>query len=143
MNVAKKLTSLSLAAALVLGAGTLVAQGRGHDDHGQDNHGGPGGGHGGPGGGPQHHFQPNDRGRFDSHYHSDAMRWRGRPNRPQFTPGYAIPRNYAIRPVPRSYYYGATPLPPGYQYGYYDGYVVSYNPVTRIIADVLDLAAGN
>jgi hypothetical protein len=31
------------------------------------------------------------------------------------------------------------PPPPGYQYGYYDGYVVAYDPTTRIIADVLDL----
>jgi hypothetical protein len=27
----------------------------------------------------------------------------------------------------------------GYQYGYYGGYVVAYNPATRIVADVLDL----
>jgi hypothetical protein len=44
--------------------------------------------------------------------------------------------------VPRSYW-GGTPPPPGYTYGYYDGYVVSYNPATRIIADVLDLATGH
>jgi len=49
-----------------------------------------------------------------------------------------IPRNYVIRAVPQIYWQGAPP-PPGYQYGYYDGYVVAYNPTTRIVADVLDL----
>lgn len=26
-------------------------------------------------------------------------------------------------------------------YGYYDGYMVAYNPTTRIIADVMDLVS--
>ncbi|HEY5382199.1 MAG TPA: hypothetical protein VIJ65_08080 [Acidobacteriaceae bacterium] len=85
------------------------------------------------------HFRDNDRSRFERHYRSDARRWSNRHDRPRFARGYAIPRNYYIRPVPRSYWVGAPP-PPGYTYGYYDGYVVTYNPATRIIADVLDLA---
>jgi hypothetical protein len=40
--------------------------------------------------------------------------------------------------VPQAYWQNVPP-PPGYQYGYYDGYVVAYNPTTRIIADVMDL----
>ncbi len=69
------------------------------------------------------------------------MRWRGR-RRPAFVPGYVIPRAYAIEPVPQAYWAGQPPPPPGYQYGYYDGYVVAYDPTTRIIADVMDLVAG-
>lgn len=85
-------------------------------------------------------FQNNDRDRFYSHYRRDADHWRGR-RRPVFVPGQAYPSSYRIQPVPRGYWQGGPPPPPGYQYGYYDGYVVAYNPTTRIIADVLDLAA--
>ena len=44
-----------------------------------------------------------------------------------------------IQPGPPTYWQGVPPPPPGYQYGYADGYVVAYDPTTRIIADVLDL----
>jgi hypothetical protein len=46
---------------------------------------------------------------------------------------------YRIQPVPVTYYRGAPPPPPGYRYGYYEGYVVAYDPTTRVIGDVLDL----
>ncbi|QNI37560.1 hypothetical protein [Edaphobacter albus] len=85
-------------------------------------------------------FRDEDRDHFYSHYRRDADRWRGK-KRPKFARGYAIPQGYYIRPVPRSYWQGVPPPPPGYQYGYYDGYVVSYDPTTRIIADVLDLVS--
>jgi hypothetical protein len=84
-----------------------------------------------------YHFEHEDRERFYSHYRSDVDHWRGR-KRPVFVTGRAIPGSYAVRPVPESYWVGAPP-PPGYQYGYYGGYVVAYDPTTRIIADVLDL----
>lgn len=83
-------------------------------------------------------FRNEDRGRFYAHYRGDADRWRGR-RRPNFVPGQYIPGGYVVRPVPRSYWVGTPPPPPGYQYGYYDGYVVAYSPTTRIIADVMDL----
>jgi hypothetical protein len=85
-----------------------------------------------------YHFQGDDRGRLYARYRSDADQWRGR-RRPVFVAGRAIPREYVVRPVPQSYWVGAPPPPPGYQYGYYGGYVVAYNPTTRIIGDVLDL----
>jgi hypothetical protein len=85
-----------------------------------------------------YHFQGDDRGRFYAHYRSDADQWRGR-RRPVFVTGRAIPREYVVRTVPQSYWVGAPPPPPGYQYGYYGGYVVAYDPTTRVIADVLDL----
>jgi len=90
------------------------------------------------GGNPDFHFQNDDRGRFYSHYRSDASRW-GNRKRPYFAAGQPYPVGYAIRPVPRSYWAGASAPPPGYQYGYYGGYVVAYNPTTRIVVDVLDL----
>jgi hypothetical protein len=85
-----------------------------------------------------YHFQGDDRGRFYAYYRSDADKWRGH-KRPVFVTGRAVPREYVIRTVPQSYWVGAPPPPPGYQYGYYGGYVVAYDPTTRVIADVLDL----
>lgn len=88
-------------------------------------------------------FRPQDRSNFQSHYSSDINRWRSHPQgRPHFVRGQRIPSGYHFQPVPPSYYANVPPPPPGYQYGYYDGYVVSYNPTTQIIADVMDLVAG-
>jgi Ni/Co efflux regulator RcnB len=88
-------------------------------------------------------FRAQDRGNFQSHYRSDLNRWRSHPQgRPHFSRGQRIPAGYRFQPVPRAYYANVPPPPPGYQYGYYDGYVVSYNPTTQIIADVMDLVAG-
>ena len=87
-----------------------------------------------------YHFHNEDRGRFYAHYRSDADQWRYR-RRPVFVTGRVAPREYVIQPVPQSYWVSQPPPPPGYQYGYYGGYVVAYNPTTRIVADVLDLVA--
>jgi hypothetical protein len=83
-------------------------------------------------------FRDDDRNHFYTHYRVDANHWKGR-KRPVFVRGQAIPRSYVVRSVPRSYWEGVPPPPRGYQYGYYDGYVVAYDPTTRIVADVLDL----
>ena len=85
-----------------------------------------------------YHFRGDDRGRFYAHYRSDADQWRYR-RRPVFVTGRVVPREYVIQPVPQTYWVSEPPPPPGYQYGYYGGYVVAYNPTTRIVADVLDL----
>jgi hypothetical protein len=87
-----------------------------------------------------YHFRGDDRGRFYAHYRSDADQWRYR-RRPVFVAGRVVPREYVIQAVPQTYWVGAPPPPPGYQYGYYGGYVVAYDPTTRIVADVLDLVA--
>ena len=87
-----------------------------------------------------YHFHSEDRGRFYGYYRSDADHWRGR-RRPVFVTGRVVPREYVIQAVPQTYWVGEPPPPPGYQYGYYGGYVVAYNPTTRIVADVLDLVA--
>lgn len=163
----RRFTQIALATVLAAASTTALAQGpQDHrDDHNKDgrpqqgqgqgqnnnrpgppqnnNRPGPPQGNNRPGPQNNFHFQQSDRGRFQSHYQSDANRWRNNPRRPRFSAGQSIPRNYAIQAVPSSYYRGAPPPPPGYRYGYYDGYVVSYNPTTRIIADVLDLLTGN
>jgi hypothetical protein len=96
-------------------------------------------GRGLPPGQAKKYFREEDRDRFYSKYHRDADHWRDR-SRPVFVPGQYIGREYSLRPVPRSAWGSmAAPLPPEYQYGYYGGYVVAYNPTTRMIADVLDL----
>jgi hypothetical protein len=83
-------------------------------------------------------FRQEDRDHFYSHYRNDADHWKGK-KRPVFVRGEAIPRGYTVQAVPRSYWQDVPPPPPGYQYGYSDGYVVAYDPATRVVADVLDL----
>jgi hypothetical protein len=138
---------------LVFGlVGTGIAQGPpGHDNHddhynhnppGHDHH-NPPPGHGGvpPGQAKKYNdwrFRQEDQSHFYSHYRHDVDHWKGR-KRPVFVRGQAIPRGYTIQPVPRTYWQGMPPPPPGYQYGYSDGYVVAYDPTSRVIADVLDL----
>ena len=96
-------------------------------------------GKGMPPGQAKKYFRDEDRDHFYVHYRQDADRWRDR-RRPVFVPGQYIERQYIVQPVPRAYWVGvAAPPAPGYAYGYYGGYVVAYNPTTRIIADVLDL----
>lgn len=92
-----------------------------------------------PPGQAKKYFRERDRDHFYGYYRHDADRWRGR-RRPYFVPGQYIARTYVVQTVPPQYWEGAVPPPPpGYRYGYVRGYVVAYNPTTRIIADVLDL----
>jgi hypothetical protein len=94
-----------------------------------------------PPGQAKKHFREEDREYFYRHYRYDADRWRGY-RRLVFVPGTYVSRDYVVRAVPRSYWVGVmAPPPPGCEYGYYGGYVVAYNPTTRMIADVLDLVA--
>jgi hypothetical protein len=94
-----------------------------------------------PPGQAKKYFRYEDRDVFYTRYHVDVDRWRGR-KRPVFVVGQPYAVGYVVQPVPRSVWVnvGPAPPPPGYQYGYYGGYVVAYNPTTRIIADVLDIA---
>lgn len=141
------LTRFAMMPLLAAAVGVAVAQGPpGHnnDDHGRgpDQH--DNGNHGNNGGGNDFHFRDQDRGNLQSHYSKDVRRWQQKPQgRPQFARGQRIPSNYRFQAVPRNYYSNMPPPPAGYQYGYYDGYVVAYNPTTRIIADVLDLVTGH
>jgi Ni/Co efflux regulator RcnB len=126
--------------AAAMGAGAAQAQPGRNPGHGNQGYHANNGNHGNHGNPNDFHFRDQDRGHFAVHYRSDINRWRRRPQaRPHFVRGQRIPNNYRLRVVPQAYYASVPPPPPGYQYGYYDGYVVAYDPTTRIIADVLDL----
>jgi hypothetical protein len=58
-----------------------------------------------------------------------------------FTIGGYFPYTYItyLSPLPPALYGQIPPPPPGYQVGYYDGYVVVYDPATYFIASVIDL----
>jgi len=89
-----------------------------------------------------YHFRPEDRDHFSSHYRSNIKDWEKHPDRRHhIRAGERLPSDYRsrLKSVPASYYRTLPPPPPGYRFGYYDGYVVAYNPTTQIVADVLDL----
>jgi hypothetical protein len=69
------------------------------------------------------------------------MRAINRARRPVFTIGGYYP--YAdigyLQPIPPDVYGYLPPPPPGYRMGYYDGYVVVYDPITYFIANLIDL----
>jgi Ni/Co efflux regulator RcnB len=133
-SVARRFAQWAIVPVLVAAVGVGFAQGPGRDN----NHGNDHNDHRDQGN--NFHFRDQDRGHFQSHYSSDINRWRSHPQgRPHFARGERIPKGYRFQPVPRSYYANVPPPPVGYQYGYYDGYVVAYNPTTQIIGDVLDL----
>jgi len=93
-------------------------------------------------GGHDYHFRDEDRNRFSTHYRSNLRQYEQHPDRRhQIRAGERLPSDYRTRlkPVPESYYRGVPPPPPGYRFGYYDGYVVAYDPATQVVADVLDL----
>jgi Ni/Co efflux regulator RcnB len=140
-TLGSRLAQVAFIPVLIAAVSTSVAQGPppGHgpdhsDRHDYDHH------DNGHHRGQDFHFRDEDRRHFEPHYQKDIERWRSHPHgRPQFIRGQRIPPNYRFQPVPRTYYAEVPPPPPGYQYGYYDGYVVAYDPTTRIVADVLDL----
>lgn len=71
----------------------------------------------------------------------NQLRAINRANRPVFRVGGYFPYAYIgyLSPLPQGLYGELPPPPPGYQMGYYDGYVVVYDPVTFYIAAVIDL----
>ena|SRR5579872_2903274 len=90
----------------------------------------------------EYHFRPEHKDQFSSHYKSQIRDVQKHADRRQhINAGEQLPSDYRsrLKAVPRSYYRNVPPPPPGYQFGYYDGYVVAYNPTTRVVADVLDL----
>jgi hypothetical protein len=147
MQMTPRLRHIAMYALILTLCSALMAQGNGR---GKDNDKGRGGpppgqarqmehGKGLPPGQAKKYFRIENRTTFYTHYRGDVDRWRDR-KRPVFVVGMPIVKTYVIQPVPRSVWVNVVVAPPpGYQYGYYGGYVVAYNPTTRIIADVLDL----
>jgi hypothetical protein len=89
---------------------------------------------------PSYSFRPNDRAYLHRYYLS-RLRAINRANRPRFVIGGFFPYAYIpdIAPLPPNVYGYLPPPPPGYAMGYYDGYVVVYDPVTYFIINVIDL----
>jgi Ni/Co efflux regulator RcnB len=138
----KYLSGVVVGAGLVFFSGAVAAQDRGRDDRNRaegqnrraddrDHH---------NEGRADYHFRAEDRDHLSRHYEKDIRRWRQHPDRRHgFRAGERLPAGVHLRAVPSSYYRALPPPPPGYRFGYYDGYVVAYNPTTQIVADVLDL----
>lgn len=88
----------------------------------------------------EYHFRQEDAPKLRQHYnrieHVDVA------HRTALVAGGRLPEGWhaRIRPVPVAIVRELPPPPPGYVFGYLDGYCVVYNPETRLIADVIDLA---
>jgi hypothetical protein len=138
----KHVHGIVLGTALAVFAGASVAQDRGRDDRGRsedherhaddrDHH---------DQGRAEYRFRAEDRDHFRPHYEKDIRQWRQHPDRRRhLRAGEQLPNGVHLKSVPASYYRTLPPPPPGYRFGYYDGYVVAYHPATQIVADILDL----
>lgn len=89
---------------------------------------------------PNYRFRSQDTSRLRQYYRGGFGRI-NRRNRPRFYHGGYIPRTYwsYFQPVPYSLIGYLPAVPPGYVIGYYDGYVVVYDPTTYLILSVLDI----
>jgi hypothetical protein len=89
---------------------------------------------------PSYQFRPNDRDFLRRHYFN-SLRAINRARRPVFRVGGYFPIGDIgyLTAVPPSVYGRVPPPPPGYRMGYFDGYVVVYDPVTYFIANLVDL----
>jgi hypothetical protein len=89
---------------------------------------------------PSYGWRPNDRA-WLHRYYARSLISINLGNRPRFTIGGFFPFAYIpyLTPAPPAVYSYLPPPPPGYQMGYYDGYVVVYDPATYFIANVIDL----
>jgi hypothetical protein len=89
---------------------------------------------------PSYQFRSQDTGRLRQHYQGGFGRI-DRSHRPQFARGGYVSRTYwgDFQPVPSSLLVYLPAVPAGYAIGYYDGYVVVYDPTTYLIVAVLDI----
>ncbi|HUA82750.1 MAG TPA: hypothetical protein VMB85_02750 [Bryobacteraceae bacterium] len=89
---------------------------------------------------PQYHFRQQDAQKLRQNYKNinrvDVKK------RGHFAAGERLPDNWhkQMHPLPQAVIAELPPPPPGYVFGYIDGYCVVYDPDTGYIADVIDLA---
>src|ERR1700722_19031755 len=98
-------------------------------------------GPGRPGGPPPPYaWRPGDRDRM-RRYYGRNFGYINRGRRPIFTICGFIPFRDRVyfRSVPPCLYRSLPPAPPGYVMGYFDGYVVIYDPVSYSVLNVMDL----
>jgi Ni/Co efflux regulator RcnB len=139
LNTKHHVTTMLLGAALVFAGGAIAQDRRGDDRGGRDQRSDDRNRHEER---AEYHFRQEDRNQFSSHYKSNIRQMQQHPDRRHhIRAGEQLPNDFRshVKTVPPSYYRNVPPPPRGYQLGYYDGYVVAYNPATRIVADVLDL----
>jgi hypothetical protein len=89
---------------------------------------------------PSYHFRPTDNAYLRRYYRNRLISI-NRARRPIFTIGGFFPFGdiQYLSALPPDVYGYLPPPPPGYQMGYFDGYVVVYDPLTYFIANVIDL----
>ncbi|WP_433983190.1 hypothetical protein RBB78_16790 [Tunturiibacter empetritectus] len=89
---------------------------------------------------PSYSFRRNDWGYLHNYYRRN-LGYINIATRPRFVIGGFFPYAYIpyITALPPNVYGYLPPPPPGYNMGYYDGYVVVYDPLTYFIANVVDL----
>ena len=89
---------------------------------------------------PPYNWRPSDRAWLRQRYRR-RLGYINRASRPIFTVGGYFP--FAdigyLSPLPSDVYGYLPPPPPGYQMGYWNGYVVVYDPVTYFIVNLIDL----
>jgi len=74
-------------------------------------------------------------------YYARNFGYVDRAHRPRFVIGAYIPFPYRgyFRPIPPGLFAYLPPPPPGYALGYFDGYVVVYDPGSFALLNVIDL----
>ena len=89
---------------------------------------------------PSYNFRPNDRAYLHRYYRRSLINV-NLARRPRFIVGGFFPYGDIgyLTPLPPDVYGYLPPPPLGYQMGYFDGYVVVYDPVSYFIANVVDL----
>jgi Ni/Co efflux regulator RcnB len=89
----------------------------------------------------QYHFRQEDAPKLRKNYKNISKV--DVHNRGRFVAGEVMPGDWhhRIHPVPQALVAELPPPPPGYLFGYIDGYCVAYDPNTGYIADVVDLTA--
>jgi len=89
----------------------------------------------------EYHFRQEDGVRLREHYrHIERV---DVSHRVALVAGGRLPGDWhrLMRPVPAVVIRELAPPPPGYVFGYIDGYCVVYDPRTGMIADVIDLSS--
>ncbi len=89
---------------------------------------------------PPYQWRPNDWDYLHRYYNRN-LGYISRAGRPIWIVGGFIPYAYIpyLTPLPPHLYGYLPPPPPGYAMGYFQGYVVVYDPRTGFIVNVIDL----
>ncbi len=87
-----------------------------------------------------YHFRAEDRSKLRPHFQAQLAHV-DRAHRPHVAAGVTLQPTYqtVIEPVPQDVIVYLAPPPPGYEFGFLDGYVLVYDPSTFFVIDVIDL----